>query len=200
MKNWVLLAAAIGGVLLVFMFMSPEGGGPVEPAVIASKPLRVGVVAFENNSGAYGSGWDFGANIATTITTGLGGRRDFRIFERQQLSKVINEQKLNPLQNPKTAVKIGNLTGLQLLIVGTITSADQQEVPTPVGKAVGTMVTVDFKAIDTETGEIKVVDRATDYAIGGKLSGGLHLPTAKRAIRKVGKKVAGKLDKYVKVM
>jgi len=200
MKNIALLAAAVGGVLLVFMFMSPNGGGPIEPSVIANQPLRVGVVAFDNNSGAYAPGWDFGANIATTITSNLGGRRDFRIFERQQLSQVISEQKLNPLQNPDTAVKIGNLTGLQLLIVGKITSANQQEVPTPMGKAVGTMVNVVFKAIDTETGEIKVVDRTNAYAVGGKLESGLNIPTVKKAIRKVGEKTADRLDKYVKVV
>lgn len=199
MKNIALVAAAVVGVLLVFNFMSPDGG-PVETEVISNEPMRVGVVSFENNSGAYTPGWDFGANIATTITTGLGGRSDFRIYERQQLSQVVAEQRLNPLQNPETAVEIGNLTGVQLLIVGKITSANQQEIPTPAGTVVGTMVTVDFKAIDAETGEIKVVDRATDYAVGGKHSSGLHIPTAKRAIRKVGNTVADKLDKYVKVV
>lgn len=199
MKNVALIAAAVVGVLLVFNFMSPNGG-PIEPDIIATQPMRVGVVSFDNNSGAYAPGWDFGANIATTITTGLGGRSDFRIYERQQLSKVIDEQRLNPLQNPETAVKIGNLTGVQLLIVGKITSANQQEIPTPAGTVAGSMVTVDFKAIDAETGEIKVVDRATDYAVGGKHSSGLHIPTAKRAIRKVGNTVADKLDKYVKVV
>lgn len=200
MKNLALLAAAVGGILLVFMFMSPNGPNGCNNPIIANKPMRVGVVPFKNNSGAYATGWDFGANVATTITSGLGGERDFRIYERQQLSKVITEQKLNPLQNPKTAVKIGNLTGLQLLVVGIITNVSRQKINTPWGTPVGTMVTVDFKAIDTETGEIKVVQRVTDFAIGGSLKGGLHLPTVKKAISKIGNKVAGKLDKCVKVV
>lgn len=204
MKNLALLGAAAGGVLLIFCLMSPGCLGPnpkpcSEP-LIFNKPARVGVVAFGNNSGVYGSGWDTKEYIATMITTGLGGKRDFRIFERQQLSKVIAEQKLNPLQNPETAVKIGNLTGIQLLVVGTITSINQQRVPTPAGKAGGMMVTVDFKAIDAETGEIKINGRASDFALGVVLENGLRLPSAgKRAFRKVGNKVADKLAKCVEV-
>lgn len=199
MEKIALAAAAVVGIILVFTVLIPDGG-PVTTEIISSKPLRVGVVSFRNNSGAYGRGWDFGANVATTITTALGGKRDFRIFERQQLSKVIAEQRLNPLQNPHTAVKIGNLTGIELLIVGTITSVDQQKVPTGLIKVTGTIVTVDFKAIDTETAEIKVIDSATAYAIGGEHSSGLHLPTAKTAIRNVGENVADKLDGYVRVV
>ena len=206
MKNLALLAAAVAGVALVLYFINPacvnpnKTQEPIEPAVFASEPLRVGVVAFKNNSGAYAPGWDFGANIATTITTGLGGRSDFRIFERQQTRKVIEEWNLNPLQNPKTAVKIGNLTGVQFLIIGKITRASQQEVPTPWATATGTMVTIDFKAVDSETGKIKVVDTATGCAIGGSLKkSGLHIPTVKEAVRKAGKNAAVKLSKYVEV-
>lgn len=85
----------------------------------------------------------FGRLLAEELVTKLTDLGGFQIVERRFLNKILREQKwtLTDLVNPQTAVRFGQLSGVQALITGTL--ADE-----------GSYLRVNGRLIGTETGYV----------------------------------------------
>ena len=97
----------------------------VLPSVAAAKDKPVlGVIEFKNESGAGwwrgGVGWE----LAGMLTNELSATNAFRVVERSKLENVLEEQDLAASGRVKagTGARIGQLTGAQYLVAGTVTS------------------------------------------------------------------------------
>jgi len=85
----------------------------------------------------------FGRLLAEELVTKLTDIGGFQVVERRFLNKILQEQKwsLTDLVNPKTAVRFGELSGVQALITGTL--ADE-----------GSYLRVNGRLIGTDTGYV----------------------------------------------
>ena len=82
--------------------------------------------------------------IADILSARLGALGDLIIVERQDIEKILTEQKLTlaGLVSPDKAVQVGKMLGAQLLITGRVTST-------------GTRIYVICKVINAETSQVK---------------------------------------------
>lgn len=123
---------------------------------------RVAVSRFENRSG---SGYHhLGEGVADMLVTALVKSNKFSPLERQELEKVLAEQKLGEsgLVTAETAPKIGKLLGVELLVVGSISEFGQKEKKVSGGisflsggiKTKTSRAVVDVRLVNTVTGEI----------------------------------------------
>lgn len=209
-SDLILTIVGFLGLLLVMMIMYkdpiplPSSNQPLCPKVIVrnSEPLKVAVVRFADASGAYGRflnmfGWDVKESMQVMVETALQLQRDFRVYARERLiNLVIEEQRFENLEgyvDPSTAVRIGKLTGLQYLVTGMISDFVIRTMPTPLAQATAAAFTVDFRVIDTTTGEIVLANAASGIAIGGEVGGGIDLGTIQRAARAVANEVIKKI-------
>ncbi|MCK9410245.1 MAG: CsgG/HfaB family protein [Bacteriovoracaceae bacterium] len=123
---------------------------------------RVAVSVFEDRSG---SGYNhLGAGVADMLTTALVKSGKFIVIERQELDKVLAEQKLGEsgLVTPESAPKVGKLLGAELFVVGSVSEFGTKEsnvggsVPL-FGAALKTKTAravVDVRLVNTTSGEI----------------------------------------------
>ena len=91
-----------------------------------------------------GNSSELGKYIADQVTVDfVMTKRDFSVLDRANRKKIMEEHKLNAsgLVNPETAKQLGMFSGVDALIIGTIT---------PVGKNINVAV----KVITTETSEV----------------------------------------------
>jgi curli biogenesis system outer membrane secretion channel CsgG len=116
--------------------------------------------------------WDIGKGISSMIVTNLVRDGTYRVIERQQLDKILQEQNFSNSDraNPATAAKIGKILGLNAIIIGTITEfgAEKKNIDAGVVTSrfglprVGTStskanVVLDARMVNTETAEIMAV-------------------------------------------
>ena len=147
----------------------------------ASGETRVAVADFRNNA----EGVTDGARRAITdmLTTELGKMAGLSVIERSRLEALAREHSLaaSGLVEGSTAVQIGRLAGVQMIITGSITEfgSTQSGGVIPIGGfniAMGSneaRVTLDVRTIDAETGKILRTFRETGEAtkdIGGFVS------------------------------
>jgi curli biogenesis system outer membrane secretion channel CsgG len=123
---------------------------------------RVAVATFEDKSG---SGYNhLGSGVADMLTTALVKSGKFIVIERQELEKVLDEQKLGEsgLVTPESAPKVGKLLGAELFVVGSVSEFGTKEsniggsVPL-FGAALKTKTAravVDVRLVNTTSGEI----------------------------------------------
>ena len=143
------------------------------PAVrAASDKPRVAVLEFKNkadNQWWYSQG---GAAAQDVFVTELVKSGKFRVVEREQLEALMQEKglTLSGDVDPKTAVKVGKLLGVNYLLTGAVTEYGMKgtNVDTPwvgnlpsvsVGKKTFTAA-MNARLIDTSTGEIVWADEA----------------------------------------
>ncbi|HEY6952996.1 MAG TPA: CsgG/HfaB family protein [Bacteroidota bacterium] len=123
---------------------------------------RVAISRFEDRSG---SGFhSLGSGVADMLATALVKSGKFAVIERQELDKLVEEQKLGEsgLVTPQTAPKVGQLLGAELFVVGAVTECGTKESNIGGGISVfgGGLKTkkartvVDIRLINTSTGEI----------------------------------------------
>lgn len=133
----------------------------------AAKPV-IGVLKFQDETGAMFLQGGVGRALTTMLTNELSARPSLTIVERQKLRAVIEEQNLSSsgMVSAATSIQIGKLTGAQYLITGTITAFENQvETKTKRGFmgygagvesiSHGGYLAVDLRVIDTTTGEIR---------------------------------------------
>ena len=134
------------------------------PAV-AEKP-SIGVAEFTNSARAHwwyaGVGWD----LSDTLTNELATLGSFRIVERAKLEPVLREQDLAASGRVAkgTGAKIGKLTGAQYLVMGSVSSYEENtkgggggigyKGVRLGGKKSDAYIAVDLRVVDTTTGEI----------------------------------------------
>ncbi len=132
--------------------------------VTASAQLkkRIAISRFEDRSG---TGWHgLGSGVADMLATALVKTGKFAVIERQELDKIVEEQKLGEsgLVTAQTAPKVGQLLGAELFVVGAVTECGTKESNIGGGISVfgGGLKTkkartvVDIRLINTTTGEI----------------------------------------------
>ncbi|AKS43140.1 CsgG/HfaB family protein [Wenzhouxiangella marina] len=150
-------------------------------AALADRPV-LGVAEFKNESGAGwwsgGVGWDLSGMLANELaSTGA-----FRVVERSNLESVLNEQDLGASGRVRaeSAARIGELTGAEYIVLGTITAYDEQTRSTGGGisfRGIGVggrrteaFLAVDLRVVNANSGEIEYVRTIEGRATGGGLN------------------------------
>jgi len=128
---------------------------------------RIAVAALEDKAG---SSYDVGTGLSDVLTTALVNTGAFQVFEREQLTRVMEEQALGTsgLVTQQTAPEIGKLLGVQAIVYGSVTEFSAQEDSVGLGTFMGGIgftrytarVGIDIRLIDTTTGEILIAHKA----------------------------------------
>ncbi|MBN1540946.1 hypothetical protein JW992_02290 [candidate division KSB1 bacterium] len=152
--------------LLVVLIMA-HGVGLV--AAEKSRTRRVAVFNFEDKSGhryRWWTGQPVGEGMADMLVTALVKTGRYQVIERQELNRVMEEQKLGAsgLVTQQTAAEIGKLLGVDLGIFGSVTEFGYSEdnlggsiKKRGFGVGVKTSaanVGIDVRLVNTTTGEI----------------------------------------------
>ena len=155
-----------------------------QAAVARDKP-SIGVAEFRNESGAGWWGGGVGWELSGMLANELAATRSFSVVERSKLEAVLNEQDLGASGRVRagTSAKIGQLTGAQYLVMGTVTSYEENVTDTGGGisyrgislggKSENAYVAVDIRVVDTTTGEIAYTRTIEGNAKGGGMRVGL---------------------------
>ena len=185
---------------------------------LAAKPV-MGVTEFTND--VTGVRWwnpDVGWELSGMLTNELASTGAFSMVERNQLESVLREQDLGASGRVAkgSAAKIGNITGAQYLVTGTVTAFEEGTKGTKGGigfkgirvggKKGESYIAVDLRVIDTTTGVIEytrtVEARAKSkgvsvggysHGFSGSLATEKKTPTGK-VIRAVVAEIAGYLE------
>lgn len=123
---------------------------------------RLAVGRFEDRTG---SGYhSLGEGVADMLITALVKSGKFNVLERQEIERVIQEQQFGSsfMVTPETAPKVGQLLGVELFVIGSVTEFGTKENSVSLGlSAFGGGVTkktaravVDVRLVNTSTGEI----------------------------------------------
>ncbi len=150
----------------------------VSPAEAAGgAKVRVAVARFgatDRFAQVYG-GWDIGGGLSAQLVTELIDSGQVIVVERAILSQILREQELtdSKLVTKETAAQVGQLLGVDYLIVGQVTEFEQKAVgggaragwlagifPKASGEFTAAHVGIDLRIIDTSTGEILSSHRA----------------------------------------
>jgi curli biogenesis system outer membrane secretion channel CsgG len=155
-------------ILLIFIFtlcfVLPVQGAP-------DSRLRIAVLPFDDGSIQgrdrwWGPDWQVGPSVADELVTTLFNTGKFRLIEREQIQKVLDEQNLadSGRIDPRTAARLGRILGVQILIIGKVTefSTDSAGAAINNGRGIGigirsntARVTIDARMVDTTNAEIK---------------------------------------------
>jgi len=126
----------------------------------------IGVAEFKNQTAA--GWWDgtVGWELAGMLSNELSASGFFKVVERKKLESVLSEQDLAASGRVAkgTGAKIGKITGAEYLVMGTVTSYEENTSGTGGGIAVKGIalggssskayLAVDIRVVDTTTGEI----------------------------------------------
>lgn len=143
--------------------------GAFMPAALfaaGTKPI-LAVMKFQDETGAMPFQGGIGRVVTNMLASELAARDAFTVVERRKLRAVLEEQDLaeSGLLKPGEGAKIGQLTGAQYLVMGTIT-AFQPDTETKVSGGGlfsrarveqtnhGSYLALDLRVVDTSTGEV----------------------------------------------
>ncbi len=162
-----MLALALAGLSAPLAPSSAQG---------TAKPT-VAIMYFNNNAiGPTAREFDgLSKGIPDFLVTDMAGNASIRVIERDQVQKLVDEQKLvtGGQVDQATAVKIGKLLGAQHMIFGGFMND-------PRGN-----VRIDARAVSVESGEIEYTERVQDKGdnimelierLAEKMNGGMKLP------------------------
>ncbi|MFT3791581.1 MAG: CsgG/HfaB family protein [Rudaea sp.] len=146
----------------------------------------IGVAEFKNESGAGwwrgGVGWE----LSGMLSNELSSSGDFRVVERSKLQNVLEEQNLAASGRiaPGTGAKIGKVTGAQYLVMGTVTSYEENTSSTGGGlsfhgiglggKSTEAYLAVDIRVVDTTNGDVAYSRTVEGRSKGGGVNIGLY--------------------------
>ncbi|HET6545282.1 MAG TPA: CsgG/HfaB family protein [Rhodanobacteraceae bacterium] len=175
MKNYVLAT------LLVLV-----GIGMAGDALAAGNKPAVGVAEFKNESGAGwwrgGVGWE----LSGMLSNELSNTGDFRVVERSKLQNVLEEQNLAASGRVRsgTGAKMGQVTGADYLVFGTVTSYEENTASTGGGisfhgislggKKSEAYLAVDVRVVNASTGEVDFSRTIEGRSSGGGIDVGLY--------------------------
>jgi curli biogenesis system outer membrane secretion channel CsgG len=150
------------------------------PSSSAAKPV-LAVLKFQDETGAMPFQGGIGRVVTNMLASEIAAREVFTVVERRKLYAIIEEQNLaeSGLLKPGDGAKIGQLTGAQYLVMGTIT-AFEPDSETKVSGGLfrrtriertdhGSYLAVDLRVIDTTTGQVSyartIEGHTTDKAV-----------------------------------
>jgi curli biogenesis system outer membrane secretion channel CsgG len=123
---------------------------------------RIGVVEFENKT-AYGQN-RLGQAASDILITELVKSGKFIVVERDKINKIMEEQKFQQsgIVDTQTAVKLGQILGLEAIVVGAVTEfgvkKEGSDYLLAQSKQQVAEVSVDIRVIDVQTGQIILAD------------------------------------------
>jgi len=130
------------------------------------KPV-LAVLKFQDESGAMPLQGGVGRVLTNIVGTELAARDVFTVVERRKLAAVLEEQDLaqSGRLKPGEGARIGQLTGAQYLVMGTISAYEDNETTQVSGGGMlhrskienvsgGAYLAVDLRVVDTTTGEV----------------------------------------------
>lgn len=150
---------------------------PFGVSMAAGKPV-LGVAEFKNDTVAYWWRTGVGRELASMLSNELASGNKFRMVERDKLKHVLKEQDLAAAGRMKagTGAKIGELTGAQYLVMGTVSAYEENTQSTGGGisfkgislggKKDQAYIAVDLRVVNSNTGEIEFV-RTVEARSGG---------------------------------
>lgn len=128
-----------------------------------AQKVRVAVLPLENNSTWSYWGAHLGEAASDELTTQLVKTGEFSVIERRQIEAVLAEQGLGQSGrvNPSTAATIGEILGVQVVFMGSITQFSVETKKAGIG-GIGASYTeaesmLDIRAVNTSTAEIMSV-------------------------------------------
>jgi curli biogenesis system outer membrane secretion channel CsgG len=145
------------------------------PAVLGqgAKP-RVAVLEFKNKASNYSWNWyNAGRGAQDMLVTELVKTGRYRVIEREQLAAIMQEKNLSLSGDvdPRTAVKIGKMLGVEYLVTGAVTQlgTTNRGASVPGGFGLPSVsvhsqkaeAALDARAFSTSTGEIVWADTAS---------------------------------------
>jgi curli biogenesis system outer membrane secretion channel CsgG len=149
-----------------------------EPGTAPAAKPRVAILEFKNKTEGYVWAWYRAGEAAQDmLVTELVKKGNFRVMERERLAAILEEKNLTVSGDidPKTAVKIGKMIGVEYLIAGAVTELGvaDRDVSVPSGLFGGRLpsvnvrsqkmdAAVDARAFSTQTGEIVWADTAKE--------------------------------------
>ncbi len=163
-------------VVILALMMTPV-------SALAAKPT-IGVAEFKNTAaGVYWWGSSVGRELASMVSNELASTGSFTVVERNKVDAVLQEQDLaaSGRIDASTSAKMGQMTGAQYMVLGTVTAFDSNTQSTGGGISIGGVsiggkkndayLAVDLRVVDTTTGQI-----AHARTVEGRTSGmGLSL-------------------------
>lgn len=192
MKQWIWGAVLMAAVLCV------------SSAALADGRPAIGVAEFKNTSGAGwwrgGVGWELSGMLSNELSS-LGS---FRVVERNKLESVLQEQNLAASGRVRagSGAPIGELTGADYLIMGTVTSYEENTRNTGGGlrykgvslggKRSEAYLAVDVRVVNATTGEIDFSRTIEGRSSGGGVSVGLSRSSFGGALSNESNTPAGK--------
>ncbi|MBN8726300.1 MAG: CsgG/HfaB family protein [Xanthomonadales bacterium] len=154
--------------------------------LFAAERPSIGVAEFKNESGAGwwrgGVGWE----LSGMLSNELSSTGSFRVVERAKLDKVLEEQNLAASGRVRsgTGAQMGQVTGAQYLVFGTVTSYEENTSNTGGGlsfrgislggKKSEAYLAVDLRVVNAETGEVDYSRTIEGRSSGGGVSVGLY--------------------------
>src|SRR4249920_2423692 len=94
------------------------------PAFAQGNKPRVAILEFKNKASHYAWSWyDAGRGAQDMLVTELVKSGKYRVIEREQLAAIMQEKHLSLSGDidPRTAVQIGKMLGVEYLIAGAVT-------------------------------------------------------------------------------
>jgi curli biogenesis system outer membrane secretion channel CsgG len=130
---------------------------------------RIAVVDFEDRSGW---GHNIGTGLADMLVTELVKSGKFMVIERQELSKILEEQGLgmSGAVTPQSAAQVGKLLGVELMVMGSVSEFGEKK--SGLGGGIGKLgfggkltkrearAAVDVRLVNTNTAEIVLAETA----------------------------------------
>jgi len=152
-------AAFCVGIAMMFLLASRATAETAKPVLA--------VLKFQDETGAMPFQGGIGRVVTNMLASELAARDVFTVVERRKLHAVLEEQDLSDsgLLKPGDGAKIGQLTGAQYLVMGTVT-AFQPDTETKVSGGGlfrsahveqtnhGSYLALDLRVVDTTTGEV----------------------------------------------
>ncbi|MBQ9526565.1 MAG: hypothetical protein IJR68_03050 [Fretibacterium sp.] len=145
---------------VLILLMSLVSGMAVTPGESAAdEPIRMGVLRFISR--ANGVSNQQAEAITDIFARILSGSRSIALIERERLSEIGREHKLNMsgMVDAGTAIKVGALAGCQYMLLGAVTQFDKSEKTESFGQLFSetrrnAQVTIDMRVVDVATGEV----------------------------------------------
>ncbi|MGZ2372025.1 CsgG/HfaB family protein [Ancylomarina sp. YFZ004] len=175
------------GLLLLFSFTTAK--------LSAQQPQikkRIAVFVFEDKTDKSWRWWNnkgVGNGVSDMLTTALVKSGNYRVIERMELDKILNEQDFGQTGRitAQSAAKVGQVLGVELAVMGSVSEFGYKKGETGgaikgIGIGVSSQsatVGIDVRMVNTSTGEIVTAENVRKQ----KASKGLKLRTRKLAFK-----------------
>jgi curli biogenesis system outer membrane secretion channel CsgG len=179
------------GILAALAMLIGSGATAQEPPSTASAKPVLAVLKFQDETGAMPFQGGIGRVVTNMLASEIAARAVFTVVERRKLYAILEEQNLaeSGLLKPGDGAKIGQLTGAQYLVMGTITAFEPDTETKVSGGGLfrrarveqtnhGSYLALDLRVVDTTSGEVSYARTIEGHTTGKSLKIDLMQPDA----------------------